>query len=89
VVYNKQLSRIINLENVTIIDYKIIFKILNGMLKILFPNKNWKENELRETFEFCIGYREMLCEWLHKMSPGEIESKKLFLIYDEIFILFH
>lgn len=75
--FQTELKRIINLENVTIRDYKSIFKMLNGMLKILFPNKNWKENELKEIVEFCIRYREMICEWLQKLAPGEFERKKI------------
>lgn len=75
--FQTELKEIVDLENVTIRDYKSIFKLLSGMLKVLFPHKKWKKDELEKIIKFCLEYREMVCEWLHKMAPGEFERKKI------------
>uniref|UniRef100_A0A7C4TBJ5 Uncharacterized protein n=1 Tax=candidate division WOR-3 bacterium TaxID=2052148 RepID=A0A7C4TBJ5_UNCW3 len=75
--FQTELKSIVDLENVTIKDYKSVYRLLSGMMKILFPHKKWQKMELEEILTFCIGYRELVCEWLHKMAPGEFERKKI------------
>ena len=75
--FQTELTRKISLENVTIRDYRGIFKLLSGMIKVLFPHRKFSDDELRKVLNLCIEYRQSIAEWLHKLAPGEFERKTI------------
>jgi ATP-dependent Lon protease len=75
--FQTELTKRVSLENVTIRDYKGIYKLLSGMIKILFPHRKFSDDELRKILNFCIEYRQSVAEWLHKLAPGEFERKTI------------
>jgi ATP-dependent Lon protease len=75
--FQSELKSKINLENVTIRDYKSIFKTVSGMAKILHPDKKFDKEDLRNILDICVSYRQLIADWLHKLAPGEFERKKI------------
>lgn len=75
--FQSEITKRIDLENVTIRDYKSIMKTTSGMLKILFPNRKFSQEEFTRILTFCIEYRQSIADWLQKLAPGEFEKKKI------------
>jgi len=75
--FQSEITKRIDLENVTIRDYKSIMKTTSGMLKILFPNRKFSQEEFTRVLTFCIDYRQSIADWLQKLAPGEFEKKKI------------
>jgi predicted ATP-dependent Lon-type protease len=47
------------------------------MLKILFPNRKFSQEDFIKILTFCIDYRQSVADWLQKLAPGEFEKKKI------------
>ncbi|MGC8949615.1 MAG: BREX system Lon protease-like protein BrxL, partial [Thermoprotei archaeon] len=57
--------------NITIRDERAIRKMMSAFTKILFPNLQFSNRELKIVAEFTIEMRQRVRDWLHKLSPGE------------------
>ena len=62
-------------EKVTIRDEKAIKKTAAGLLKVLCPNDEFGDDELKLCMDIAIEYRQRVADWLHKLSPGEFKRK--------------
>jgi len=65
------------LKNITIRDEIGIYRLVAGLAKILFPNKQLNKENLEKIVNIVIEYRQMIADLLHKMAPGEFERKKI------------
>ncbi|WP_338602791.1 BREX system Lon protease-like protein BrxL [Sulfolobus tengchongensis] len=73
-----EISKYIELgNNVTIRDEKAIKKLVSALMKLLFPNLQFDNSELKFITEFAIEMRQRVREWLHKLSPGEFQKDKI------------
>ncbi len=63
--------------NTTIRDERAIKKIISAFMKLLFPNLQFDNSELRVVVEYAVEMRQMIRDWLHKLSPGEFPKEKL------------
>jgi ATP-dependent Lon protease len=66
--------------NVTIRDERAIKKIMSAFTKILFPNLQFYNRELKIVAEFAAEMRQRVRDWLHKLSPGEFPKETLSII---------
>lgn len=67
-----EISKYVELSgDITIRDEKAIKKMLSAFIKLLFPNMEFDNSELRMITEYVIELRQRVREWLHKISPGE------------------
>ena len=57
--------------NATIRDEKAVKRLLSGFIKVLFPNLEFDNTELKAVTEFVVAMRQRVRDWLHKLSPGE------------------
>jgi ATP-dependent Lon protease len=64
-------------ENFKIRDEKSIKRIASGLLKLLFPDKNFDKNELERVINIAVEYRQKIRDWLHKIDPGEFPNERL------------
>jgi len=46
-------------------------------LKLLFPNKQFDNSELKVVIDMALEYRQRVRDWLHKIDPGEYPNEKL------------
>jgi ATP-dependent Lon protease len=51
--------------------------VSGGLLKLLFPIKQFDNNELRLVIDMALEYRQRVRDWLHKIDPGEYPKEKL------------
>jgi len=58
-------------------DEKAVKRIMSGLLKILFPNMQFDEDELEQVARLALEYRQRIRDWLHILSPGEYLKEKL------------
>jgi len=58
-------------------DEKAFKRIMSGLIKLLFPDKQFDNSELRQVVELALEYRQRVRDWLHKLSPGEFPLEKL------------
>jgi len=64
-------------DNFKIRDEKSIKRIMSGLLKLLFPNKEFDKEDLKKIAEIALEYRQRIRDWLHKIDPGEFPREKL------------
>ncbi len=64
-------------EDITIRDEKAIKKISSGLLKILFPDQNFKDEELLNIVHFAIELRQNVNKLLFKLMPWEFPYKNI------------
>ena len=67
----------VELNNVTIRDEIGVYRLASGLIKILFPNKQFEKEDLKMVLEFAIELRQKIADLLHRMAPGEFERKKI------------
>jgi len=67
----------VELQNITIRDEIGIYRLVAGLAKILFPNKQFDKAHLEKIVNIIIEYRQKIVDLLHKMAPGEFERKKI------------
>jgi conserved hypothetical protein TIGR02688 len=68
---------LVKLENVTIRDEIGVYRLAAGLTKILFPDKNFSNGDLKMVIDIVVEYRQMMVNLLHKMAPGEFERKNI------------
>jgi ATP-dependent Lon protease len=51
--------------------------VASGLLKLLFPNKQFDNNELKMVIDMALEYKQRVRDWLHKIDPGEYPNEKL------------
>jgi len=64
-------------DNSKIRDEKSFKRVASGLLKLLFPNKQFDNNELKLVIDMALEYRQRVRERLHKIDPGEYPKEKL------------
>ena len=64
-------------ENFRIRNEKSFKRVAGGLLKLLFPNKQFDNNELKVVIDMALEYRQRVRDWLHKIDPGEYPKEKL------------
>lgn len=73
-----EISKYIELSgNITIRDEKAIKKMLSAFIKLLFPNMEFDNSELKMITEYVIDLRKNVIDWLHKISPGEFPKEDI------------
>ncbi|MEM0233589.1 MAG: BREX system Lon protease-like protein BrxL [Candidatus Nezhaarchaeales archaeon] len=63
--------------NFTIRDENAVRKIISGLYKLLFPNKEFDLSELRQIAGLAIEMRQYICNVLTERSPSEFPPKRL------------
>ncbi len=64
-------------ENFKIRDEKSFKKISSALIKLLFPNKTYNEQELQLIANIALELRQRVRDWLHKIAPGEFPVERL------------
>ncbi len=64
-------------ENFKIRDEKSFKKISSALIKLLFPNKTYNEQELQLIVNIAVEFRQRVRDWLHKIAPGEFPKESL------------
>ena len=65
------------LDNCKIRDEKSFKRVAGGLLKLLFPNKQFDNNELKLVIDMALEYRQCVRDWLHKIDPRKYPNEKL------------
>jgi ATP-dependent Lon protease len=71
------ISERVELSNVTGRDERAIKRLASGFLKLISPNEEFTETELKIALDLAVEYRQRVADWLHFMRPGEYERKKI------------
>ncbi len=58
-------------------DEKALKRIMSGLIKLLFPDEQFDNSELKQVAELALEYRQRVRDWLHKLSPGEFPPERL------------
>jgi ATP-dependent Lon protease len=58
-------------------DEKALKRIMSGLIKLLFPDEQFDNSELRLVADLALEYRQRVRDWLHKLSPGEFPLERL------------
>ncbi|MEM3955278.1 MAG: BREX system Lon protease-like protein BrxL [Candidatus Bathyarchaeia archaeon] len=64
-------------SNFTIRDENAVRKIISGLCKLLFPNKEFDLSELRQIVSLATEMRQYVCDMLTEKSPSEFPPKRL------------
>ena len=73
-----EMSKYIELSgNVTIRDERAVKKVMSAYTKLLFPNLESDNKELRMVANFAVEMRQGVRDWLHKLSPGEFPKGRI------------
>ena len=64
-------------DNFKIRDENSFKRVASGLLKLLFPYKQFDNNELKVVIDMALEYRQRVRDWLHKIDPGEYPNEKL------------
>jgi len=64
-------------SNFTIRDENAVRKIISGLCKLLFPNKEFDLSELRQIVSLATEMRQYVCDILTEKSPSEFPPKRL------------
>ena len=64
-------------DNFKIRDEKSFKRVAGGLLKLLFPNKQFDNNEHKVVIDMALEYRQRVRDWLHKIDPGEYPKENL------------
>ncbi len=73
-----EISKYIELSgNITIRDERAVRKMLSAFTKLLFPNLQFDNKELKIVVDFVVGMRQRVRDWLHKLSPGEFPKEQI------------
>ena len=78
ITFQARIDRLVRLTgDLTIRDERAIKKLAEGMLKIVSPDGNFSSEELGLAVENAVNLRQIVANWLHRLSPGEFQNKKL------------
>lgn len=61
-------------NNCTIRDEKAIRRIVSGLVKLLFPDESYNNEEFEYIANYATELRQSVREWLHKLAPGEFTN---------------
>jgi hypothetical protein len=61
----------------TIRDEKAVKRIASGLLKLLTPNNDVDNTEMKIIMDLATEYRGRVNDWLHILAPGEFPKKNL------------
>jgi ATP-dependent Lon protease len=64
-------------DNFTIRDENAVRKLASGLVKLLFPNKEFDNTELKQVLDFAVEMRQLIVNELSEMSPKEFPPKRL------------
>ena len=64
-------------SNFTIRDENAVKRIISGLTKLLFPDKQFSLGEFRQVVGLAVEMRQYICNVLSKMSPSEFPYKRL------------
>ncbi|MGC8970553.1 MAG: BREX system Lon protease-like protein BrxL, partial [Conexivisphaera sp.] len=48
-----------------------------AFVKLLFPDLEFDQRELKIVVDFAVGMRQRVRDWLHKLSPGEFSGERI------------
>jgi len=75
--FHYYISDKVELSNITGRDERAIKRLASGFLKLISPNGEVGETELKIALDLAIEYRQRVADWLHFMRPGEFERKRI------------
>jgi ATP-dependent Lon protease len=58
-------------------DEKAVKRIMSGIIKLLFPDEQFDNSELKLVADLALEYRQRVRDWLHLLSPGEFPEEGL------------
>jgi ATP-dependent Lon protease len=58
-------------------DEKAVKRIMSGIIKLLFPDEQFDNSELKLVADLALEYRQRIRDWLHLLSPGEFPEEGL------------
>lgn len=58
-------------------DQRAVFKLVGGLLKLLYPHGQMTDEELREVLVLACELRQRVRDQLHLMAPGEYDKLKI------------
>jgi ATP-dependent Lon protease len=58
-------------------DEKALKRIMSGLIKLLFPDEQFNNSELKQVADLALEYRQRVRGWLHKLSPGKHPLERL------------
>ncbi len=58
-------------------DQRAVFKVAGGLLKLLYPHGDVREDELAELLQVACELRQRVRDQLHLMAPGEYDKVRL------------
>ena len=64
-------------DNFTIRDENAVRKLASGLIKLLFPNREFNNDELRQVLNLAVEMRQYIVDELSEMSPVEFPRKHL------------
>jgi ATP-dependent Lon protease len=64
-------------SNFTIRDENAVRKLASGLIKLLFPNREFNNDELRQVLDFAVEMRQYVVDELSEISPVEFPHKRL------------
>jgi ATP-dependent Lon protease len=64
-------------DNFTIRDENAVRRLASGLLKLLFPNQQFDNDELRQVLDLAVEMRQYIVDELSEMSPVEFPRKRL------------
>jgi ATP-dependent Lon protease len=64
-------------SNFTIRDENAVRKIISGLTKLLFPNRQFDLGEYKQIINLAIEMRQYICDMLTEISPLEFPHKRL------------
>jgi ATP-dependent Lon protease len=64
-------------SNFTIRDENAVRKIISGLTKLLFPNRQFDLGEYKQIVNLAIEMRQYICDMLTEISPLEFPHKRL------------
>lgn len=64
-------------DNFTIRDENAVRKLASGLVKLLFPNREFNSSELRQILNLAVEMRQYIVDELNEMSPAEFPRKRL------------
>jgi ATP-dependent Lon protease len=64
-------------DNFTIRDENAVRKLASALIKLLFPNREFNNNELAQVLNLAVEMRQYIVDELSEMSPIEFPRKNL------------
>jgi ATP-dependent Lon protease len=64
-------------SNFTIRDENAVKRVISGLAKIIFPNKQFDLSEFKQVVNLAVEMRQYICNVLSEISPLEFPYKRL------------